>query len=311
MSNLLLENSAFTVDLRSIYNPSPSQKASEPNKTADNTSRSDEVAQKLLELTKNNEQLVSKLMTLGEAFKNACKILGYKTTKEKGSNPILAFVLQNYVIQNLLNTGLLNGSSFKAIYNAVAKKLVADSEFFESNGYNLLYCKALYNKPAKEIEEYLTVQSKILTPTFTSYTDEIQLKNRRVFIEDAKAGQIPPLMTDQVKLNTISKARELSGTKKENGTVHRNSEELDQIVSKLKSTSVKFATIMALSTSTTSEEARKALFSQKFTGISPTDIADAFNKLSRSNVLPKGQLSETDADKLVLKILDTLEPKNS
>ena len=86
--------------------------------------------------------------------------------------------------QELIKPGLLNINTFKAIYNAVAKNLVADSEFFaeSKSNYNIIYCKDLYSKPAVEMEEYLKLQSEILSPDARSYTARDVIKNKKIFL---------------------------------------------------------------------------------------------------------------------------------
>ena len=85
------------------------------------------------------------------------------------------------MLRNLLQTKLLNASTFKAIYNAVAKKLVVDSEFFASNDYNIIYCQDLYRKPLADIVKYLTLQKGILSPSASTYTKADQDRNKKTF----------------------------------------------------------------------------------------------------------------------------------
>lgn len=119
------------------------------------------------------------LLSLGDPLKKAIKVLGFNTNV----NPILGFITDEYVIRSLLFTKLLNVNTFKAIYNAVAKKLVVDSEFFAANTYNIIYCQDLYKKSAAEIIEYLTVQKAILKPSASTYTEEDQERNKKVFFK--------------------------------------------------------------------------------------------------------------------------------
>ena len=183
MPKTLLESDFLTIDLRSFYSDASAQDEAEEQPSEDTTQQpnADEVEQKLLDITKD-PALVKKLLDLGEPFKTACKKLGYKVKQENGSNPILAFVLQSYVQERLITPGLLNRNTFKAIYNAVAKNLVADSEFFSTNNYNIIYCQDLYRKTASEMESYLKEQSQILTTSASSYSSKVQTANKKAFI---------------------------------------------------------------------------------------------------------------------------------
>ena len=124
-----------------------------------------------------NGSYTDELLGLGEPLKKAIKVLGF----DKNINPILGFITDDVVLRNLLQTKLLNASTFKAIYNAVAKKLVADSEFFASNDYNIIYCQDLYRKPLADIVKYLTLQKGILSPSASTYTKADQDRNKKTF----------------------------------------------------------------------------------------------------------------------------------
>ncbi len=130
------------------------------------------------------------LLSMGEPLRKALKVLGFG----KRTNPILGFILNKTVINRLIKPGLLNINTFKAIYNAVAKKLIADSQFFSANDYNIIYCKDLYSKPLTEIIAYLELQKKILATSASSYPAELLEKNRRVFMFNKKIKE-----TDVVK----------------------------------------------------------------------------------------------------------------
>jgi hypothetical protein len=289
-----------------------------------------DVEKKLIEL-KIDPALVKKLLALGEPFKKACRVLGYSVKPENGGNPILAFVLQDYVIKNLLNTALLNAGTFKAIYNAVAKHLVADSEFFKANNYNIIYCKNLYKKSPKEIEEYLTLQNKILEPSNETYSQKDQERNRKTFLyikgmnnirgeEElnlVKRAIAVNKLTDVNKIpkvedaitNSIELAKEIYSRSSAEPTIHRNADELDKIVAKLTGLASKFAAILLLCTKST--KVKQALNHPKFSELNQKLIADAFMKLSKDSTFPKVPLREDDADLLVAKILVTLKPQEN
>ena len=130
--------------------------------------------------------VVKQLMLLGEPLKKALKVLGFS----RKLNPILAFLKTKFA-QELLKTKLLNINTFKAIYNAVAKRLVADSQFVAENDYNIIYCRDLYTKSPSEMIEYLETQQSILSPTASKYTAKDLLRNRKIFLKVANGPQDP------------------------------------------------------------------------------------------------------------------------
>jgi hypothetical protein len=323
MSKTLLEANFQTTDLRAIYTRKVGQGNTEQENntdTATNDVNNDFVA-KLKNLGFTDE-VVSKLIKLGEPFKKACDILGFRTDIK---NPILAFVKQSYVQEKLLNTGLLNISTFKAIYNTVANKLVADSEFVAERAYNIIYCPDLYRKSAKEMVEYLTLQSKILSPAAGAYDGKTQLENRRIFlhidgidekeyVKNAKATKLDDNALPKVfdaKLNSIEIARRLSGSESEVSTVTKSNKELAGIVEELTTTADKLAALLALSTSTSSKQAQQALNAPELPSVASEAITQAFLKLSKDNILPKGQLDAKTADTLVNLIMATFKQEET
>lgn len=281
---------------------------------------------------KTDPALVKKLLALGEPFKKACEVLGYNIDNKNGGNPILAFVLQDYVIQNLINTGDLNVSTFKAIYNAVAKQLVADSEFFKDNDYNIIYCKKLYKKTPKEIENYLILQSEILRPTAEVYTKQDQEKNRKIFlyIKDIKNNSneeelniikraakinnpensfVVPTVKTATKLNDIELAKEIY-EKAGDAHIYRSTEDLDKIVVRLKNLESKFAAILLLCSSNT-EATKEALNHPEFRELNQRQIANAFMILSQDAMIPRGQLRKDVAKLLIQKILATFDQQEN
>jgi translation initiation factor 2 beta subunit (eIF-2beta)/eIF-5 len=283
------------------------------------TASSEEVEKKLLELTKDRE-LVNKLLALGEPFKSACRVLKYNITPGNGSNPILAFVLQDYVKDNLLNTGILNANTFKAIYNAVAKKLVADSEFFTVNSYNIIYCKDLYKKTTVDIEKYLILQSQILKVSASKYTANEQEFNRKVFIKIpsikeadaaeyaklARSAEVKGIATNNATaiLNSLDLAEKIRKSTKK---IAHSSENQDIIVNKLNTSEELVAAILSLSLSTDSAKAKEAVSNNILAKVNSGKIIAALNKIVSDEVLPKGQLQASDADSLADKILTKLQ----
>lgn len=309
MANILHEADSFTVDLRSIYSGAANNEQAQNSSSSSNSGDNQLVAiLKRNDIT--NPETIKKLLTFGEPFTRAIKILGENVDKDGNQvrrNPILAFVAQEEVQASLINTNYLNANTFKAIYNAVAHKLVVDSEFFNSNGYNLIYCPILYKRSAKEIEEYLKLQSEVLKPTATKYDGRLQSLNKKVFIETTDSNNVT--MQNASRLNSLERAKQIRSYNSdgESDKIHRNSNELDKIVAKLDTLANKFAAILSLSTSSKSGKAKKALNSPAFSGLNQKQIANAFISLSSNDILPKGQLAEDDADALVVKILSSLE----
>ena len=347
MSKILLESDLLTVDLQALLNQSNKPEDAgtkgtkkDPKKdekkitVLKNQDAENEIKKKLtLIIGKHNKlkdaeaaKVVEKLWALGEPFKKALEVLKLNIDIDQGAiNPLLAFVVQKDIIENFLNPGLINISTFRALYQAVAKKYIADSEFMAINDYNIIYCKELYNKPVKDILGYLELQSKILKPSAEIYEGSTQLENRKVFLEipgisepeiSKRAAKIKsvenniPTVQTAKRLNSLELAKRVSGIDSEASMVHRSATELDKIVNNLNSLddslAAKFAALLSLSTSTASEKAKKALQQAEFKGLTQNQIASAFLKLSSKALLPKGQLQKSSADLLVDKILATL-----
>lgn len=331
MSKILLEADFETVDLRQFFNNQTTANSTGPaaeTPEAPKDGSQSQTAELEAGLKEHGipDDVIKKLMQLGDPFKKALKVLGYKASDPKANkNPILAFVKQTTVQDTLIKPGFLNISTFRAIYNAIAKNLVADSEFFAQNSYNLIYCKELYRKPVKEIEAYLMLQgSEILKPSASNYNSTDQLLNRKVFLEisgieeqnitkrarlinDPNSNYTIPTMQDAVKLNSLQLARQILGqtTGLTTNGKHINTTELDKVVEKLTDIASKFAAILAISTNSNSKAARQALSNPKFSELNQKQIANAFIRLSTENILPKGQLAEETANALVEKILAT------
>ena len=123
------------------------------------------------------------LELMGSPLKKAIEVLGFNPK----ANPILGFITNEFVIDNLIKTKLLNANTFRAIYNAVANKYTARTQFFKANTYNVIYCQDLYTKPLTDIEEYLKAQSKVLQPSGGYSKNDIQL-NRKIFFGSGTAN---------------------------------------------------------------------------------------------------------------------------
>lgn len=342
MTKVLLEADNFTIDLRTIYNRANAATAPEeavPSGSevhAEVKSASEEDA-KIAEILQQNGiadlNIIKKIIAFGDPLKKIIQVLGSKSEVGVGGNPILAFIKQDYVQEQLIAPGLLNANKFRAIYNALVKKLVAQSEFFEDtkSDCNIMYCKDLYSssRSTKEIEEYLTLQREMLPPAPSSgvYTTKEQILNKKVFLyinditeTDAvqraelvrKYNKTLPQVTD-AKLNDLSLAR-LIKDKGHDETVHIKTEDQDAIIAKLYdnngnlSIANALVIISTLSMNTGSEKIKAALASQIFTKVTGQQIVTATTKLVNKGILPNGQINTADANSLVDKIMAKLQP---
>lgn len=271
--------------------------------------------------TWKDPEMTKLLMSIGDPLKKALKILGFNPK----INPILGFLCNNYVQKSLLKTGLLNANTFKAIYNAVANKWVADSEFLVSNTYNIIYCPKLYTKTRSEIEGYLKLQNRFLKPSAKSYTAEEQELNRKIFIklskikevdpdkiiEKIKAGgeilKAPSVKSSSAELNTLELAEILlkrlgnvsSTEKDEQEPVALSSENQSEIINKLNTSAQIFAMLLALSLNNNSSEITKVLESDIFKGLSTAEIAAAASWIKKENILQNSKLTGKSINELV------------
>jgi len=277
-------------------------------------------------------ETADKLEKLGENFKKALLVLGFNTEPKKGSNPILAFVEQEYVRRELLGPGLLNIGTFKAVYNAVAKNLTAQSEFYkhgnEENTYNILYCRELYRRPPDEIEKYLELQRNYtLGPSLSVYTDAIKTQNKKIFIyidvdelEPKKlATKIKNLPNDKVmllsmtdrnaKLNSYEVAKTIAesiGGRISTQEVQLDSNAQGKLASKLTTAQQIYAALQFLSVTTANENANQALMRAEFKGLSIEQITKATTWLAAQKIMPVGNIGAGDADDLVTVLLGRL-----
>ena len=101
-----------------------------------------------------------KVMDLGPTFRTELTHGGFS----EQLNPFVTFVKNNI---NELN---LNATTYPAIHNAYVNDFISAADL-RNNSNNLLYNKALYNKQAKEILDYLGYQSKIFNNFETRVKD--------------------------------------------------------------------------------------------------------------------------------------------
>lgn len=265
-------------------------------------------------------ECAKQLMLIGEPLRRALRVLGFN----KRVNPILGFISLKYVQEKLIKTKLLNVNTFKVIYNAVAKKLVADSEFFRASDYNIIYCQDLYKKPLTDIEKYLKAQSGILKTSLDTYTVDIQLLNKKVFIYIPKIKELDPIKrareikkATNIKLPSVKNSstilNELEVVKAFGGTgssassdtrIPLNAEEQASLVGKLDTSAKMFAALQYLSITTSNANAKKALSNDEFQRISANDIATATAQIA--GIMPKGQLSKKAAEALVNMIVSKM-----
>ena len=266
----------------------------------------------------------AKLLLLGDPLRTAIRVLGFNPAK----NPILGFIKQKRVIDDLIFTGKLNVETFKAIYNAVANKLVAHSELINEKSpndeYNIIYCKDLYNKPVKEMLEYLKLQSQILKVSATQYTADIQLANKRAFLnvgdvvkekeEKTRATAINKLGHDKMPtvvnatLNPLSIA-EIICNKSSTPTTSLDEKGQAKLIAQLATLADKYAALLSLVLTTQNVDAKKAMNDPAFTGLSSDEKLSAAIALSTKGIMPKGQLNKADTDILVAKIIASLPKK--
>ena len=264
-------------------------------------------------------ECAKQLATLGDPIRKAIKVLGF----DSNVNPILAFISDPFVQTALIKTKLLNIETFKAIYNAVAKKLVAHSQFLKANTYNIIYCPDLYKKSATEIIEYLSLQDDILPANASKYTKADLDKNKKVFLDLPEAtekvfskriAQIEALDASKssvqtLKLNSIELATELENKLGDADATPRktqrlNTESQEQLIQKLDTPEKKVAAILFLSMTTQSRKAKDALLTKKLASIPSDKLIKASTQITRQ--MPKIALATKDADSLVELILDTL-----
>jgi hypothetical protein len=359
MSEKLYESDFLTVDITSMFKNSQKDPDNTPNSTEsaddkkDNTPGAKEPTGKInweTELKKridSNKQLdkaaqipeyeietkffkeyftanwepeyVKPLIALGEPLRKIIKTLGFG----KRTNPILGFLNLKYVKESLLGPGLINSQTFKALYNAIAKKLVADSEFLRISDYNIIYCKDLYKKTAAEMEKYLSLQRDILAPSASTYTPVDQLNNKKAFVylnsikeKDTKkrAQEIKKLTNVKLPsvknavLNSYELAQAISGASSSEPSVSTlKPQEQQALISQVESISQIFAAIQYLSIITKSSKAQKALADESFKNLSTEQILQATAWLAKQNIMPKSQIKATQADDLIDALLGKLK----
>lgn len=239
-----------------------------------------------------NQAAVKRALLIGSLLQKDIKILGFVAD----SNPVLSFL--KVALDRLLVPGRLNAVTYRAIHNAVAKGLMADSEYQEENDYNILYCLDLYTKSAAEIEEYLTIQSRILSASNYPYNNTTKANNRRaLFYIDAikeqnvdlrkkaiktaiKDNELPSALNSATKLNSIELASNFAGMPFSSDTGNKSTNnkkaaDIQRIVQNLDTLAQQFAALQYLNLVTGAAEAQKALQHKAFNTVDPKELAVA------------------------------------
>ena len=259
-----------------------------------------------------------RLISFGEPLKKAIKILGFN----RNINPILGFITNAYVVDKLIKTQLLNVNTFKAIYNAVSKKLVAHTEFMTLNDSNIIYCQDLYKRPASEIEKYLSIQSEILKPSASEYTVEDIEKNKKVFFyiktikEQGKlvtlptGVQLPSADDDNTRMNSLDFATLLSGIRSNRSNVDAGADEVANgyrtLAGKIGNHRERaFAAIQYLSTTTDVPEAKTALKHEAFRAIPMEAFIAASADVTK--IMKEADLPDIEIKPFISLLLGSLE----
>lgn len=248
------------------------------------------------------------LISIGEPLKKIFIVLGF----DKNTNPILAFLLDDYVINSLLKTKLLNINTFKAIYNAVVKELVTYSELSTSNDYNIIYCQDLYKRSASEMISYLELQSEILEQgtsenikkknVFTFINDSsIHEKNINKYAEEVKArmATAQPGTVKKGVLNKLELAKQIHHMLDSTESLDTSAQQ--KLSSKLNTPAQILAAIQFLSITTNNAKAKQALTNTKFSNVSTADLLKATSQII--NIMPKGALDTKEVDAFVDSLL--------
>ena len=177
------------------------------------------------------------------------------------------------------------------------------------------------------------MQSTILTVGASSYSGKLQTKKKKAFInidglyregtsdEELEPNKRVVLINKQetaaksttdadAKLNKLDFVKLVAGVHKSEAEFGEDAQ--NELINKLKQLGVKlenavFATLLALSLNTASKKVRSVMADQVFASKSDIEVISAMNKLSTGDILPKEQMSASDADKLADKLLAALK----
>lgn len=263
---------------------------------------------------------IKQLINLGEPLRKLIKVLGF----DKSINPILGFITQDIVISNLIQTKYLNINTFKAIYNAIAKNLVASSEFFSVNDYNIIYCADLYKRSAREIEAYLVIQKNILNPSASTYTaidqrnnklvffhleniKELDIEKRKEAIKNLPANYNLPAATDtNTVLNSLELVNKLSGNSSVRASTKskKQSSDIEDLSKNIINKADAFAALQQISVNTDVPEVVAAMQHESFKSLSVDDIIKATARVKP--VLKQINLSKNEVKSFIELLLSKL-----
>jgi hypothetical protein len=269
-------------------------------------------------------ELTKRALAVGDVLQKDIKILGFK----KAKNPILAFLSVKYVQDNLLKTGLLNVNTYKVIHNAVAKSLMADSEFYKKNSYNIIYCRNFYTKSVTEMEELLKIQKMNLASNKYPYSAKTQDDNKRIFfyIKSIKeqdisrrkkdvvnfSGVLPAATQAATALNSLEFCRSITGWSdtddteaSTNKSTSKGAKSSAALVKKLETPAQVFAALQYLSMATEIPEAKKALQHGKFKSLRAEDLVAATNYVAK--LVPESVPSAEETKTLITAMLSRLD----
>lgn len=221
-------------------------------------------------------------------------------------NPILAFFLNPFT-KELLESGLLDEIKYKAIHNSVANHLMAESEYFKENNYNILYCLDLYNKTAADIETYLTYQKSILKPS----DNKTKAINVKIFL----VNESEDMSAANAKLNTLEDIKEaiekFTGQPLHTGRENNKNKQEDsnsrdnfvRLVNEIQSKAEVVAFLQYLGMNAGFDVVKKTL-TKIGDGVSTRDILSATDTISKLTLeyLGSKRLTKSEAEDL-LKIL--------
>lgn len=322
MPNILLESEFLTIDLTKLFNepePIPENpidleaikdwKEELNRRLVDNQKLDSEHRKKEYEVKDifwkdyfntvfKDPEVAENLINMGPKLRKAIEVLGFNTK----TNPILAFVSQNYVQKQLIKTKLLNALTFEVIFNAAVKKLLTNQDLSKTVGYNIIYCRDLYTKSTVDILKYLQIQSEKLG---ANPTDDIKAANIQTFLAKGKATN-----HSNAKLKTLAEISKAS-TPKTNATSKStgNSTATTNFISTIKSTTQAQAVLQYIATNFGSDVSDRAFEALKaFGDISVEKLVPVAKDLNK--ILSKMTLQDTDAE-LIVNTLERYRKNNA
>jgi hypothetical protein len=269
-----------------------------------------------------DETCAKQLISFGKPLQKALKVLGFNEKR----NPILGFIVNPYVVTNLIKPGLLNVNTFKAIYSAVSNRLVAHTQFMRVNDYNIIYCRDLYNRPAAEMLKYLGLQANILKPSTPTYEAVNIEKNKKVFFfikkikeqDNIKAvaigTKLPSAKSANTKLNSIDFANKLAGTdsrsSKTTTAANNSSSKPGFVAKKIINTknnkkAYAFAAVQYVSATTDIPEAKKALSHTAFRELALSEVVAVSGAVNK--FMKEAALNEAEAGAFISILISSLE----